>query len=313
MSRLKGFITAFLTTLLLILAGQRTAAAPDGWDKALDQYEAICQRCLELKARALQGEAIPADTVRDLLAELANLRKTLQSGSGVMSEEQRARFERIRQAYQPTAPEGRSANPILPENELIPLSQIASTPESLPPIPVTESSERIRRWQWGFAAVAGIPIRKDLTADDGSAGLMLMALDRKSGFGAYLKGISTFHYKSVGGTCFRDGTLPDDGFFYASGNTGYSAFAVTGGILYRFHRNVGIWAGIGYAAETVYWEHADGAWYGVKDASGGGICPEAGLMLTLGNFRCGSLTILAGGRFPLAKKASVDVGLGWLF
>ena len=140
-----------------------------------------------------------------------------------------------------------------------------------------------------------------------------MALDGKSGFGAYVKGVSSFHYKTVAGDCLRDGTFPDGGYFYASGNTGSSAYAVTGGILYRFHRVAGVWAGLGYAAETVYWEGADGAWFRVRDASGCGICPEAGLMFTVGDFRCGSLTILAGGRFPLAKKASVDIGLGWLF
>ena len=313
MSRSRRYIAAFLTVLLLVLMGQDAAAFPDGWDKALDQYEAICKRCLELRARSFQGEQIPADTLKELLAELASLRRSLQNGSGSMTAEQRIRFEQIRQYYLFSTTDDRGGRQIFPEAETVSGVLAASAPEEPQPPIVVTPVPKIRRWHWGLVPTIGIPVRKALSARDLSVGMTLLSLDGKTGLGIYLKGLTTFRYPSVIGTCFRDGTLPGGGYFYSSGNSAYSAFTVTGGMLYRFHRNIGVWAGVGYASETVCWQGADKAWYRVEDASGRGVCPEAGVVLTLGDFGCGSLTFLAGGRFSLPKKASVDIGLGWLF
>ena len=312
MSRLTGHITAILAALFLIFAGQQTIASPvpDGWDKALNQYEAICKRCLDLRDRSLQGELIPADTFKDLLLELENLRKTIQSGSGEMTEEQRARFERIRQTYLQSSPSSESVAVTEPEVPVEPPLVEATEAEPLP----IDAAPQLIRVHFGIAPVASVPLQKGLSAKDLSAGLMLIAHDGKTGLGAYIKGTTTFHYKKVSGICFQDGTLQDGSYFYAAGSTGWAAYSITGGLIYRFHRNVGIWAGAGYAAENVYWQSTDGAWYRIKDACRCGVCPEAGLMFTVGSFCKGrSLIILAGGRFPLAKKASVDVGLGWMF
>lgn len=314
MRRLRGYITGFFTALLLSFAGQHTLAAPipDGWDKALDQYESICQRCISLRNRSLQGEAIPVDTIKDLLTELATLRTTLQRGSGSMSEMQRSRFDQIRDYYFRSTADPLVTAGIQPEHVIHP-APLPTFADRLPSLSVQPPGSPIRRWHFGMVPVAGVPVRKNLSFKDLSVGLMLFAEDKKSHFGAYLKGVSTVIFRPVSGTCFRDGTLPDGGFFYASGNTGSSGYAVTGGILYRFHRNVGVWTGIGYATRAIYWESADGDWYRVKDASGCGICPEAGLLLNIGNYRCGNLAILAGGSFHLAKNATFDVGLGWRF
>lgn len=289
-----------------------SAPAADGIDKALDQYEAICAKCISLRNRSLKGEAIPAGNVKDLLTELAALRKTLQQGAGAMTEEQRARFERIRYTYLDATSAGNSVAAFVPKGN-VGLPKITCPPEALPPFVWKPDPPKSRRPYFGIAPTIGIPVNKSISGRDLSAGGIIMAIDHKSGFGAYLKGGSTLYYKSVAGTCFKDGTLSGGGYFYSSGKTDYSAFSVTGGAIYRCHRIVGVWAGIGYARENIYWESADGKWYGVKDASRGGVCPEAGLLLTLGDSGYGKLIFLAGGRFPLAKKVSIDVGLGWMF
>ena len=307
MCRSRQYTLTFLSILLMFFAGWRVYAAPatDGWDEALDRYDAICKKCIELKNKSLQGEAISADTFKGLLSELADLRRTLQNGSGSMTEAQRARFEQIRKTYFGDTSDNIAEEVTPPADTLE-----TTTPEVQP---CYDEPAKIRRWHFGAAPFAGIPTRKGLSAKDLSAGLAVFAIDGKSKVGAYLKGCSTFYYKPVSGTCLSDGTLPDGSYIWTTGNTGHSEFSVTGGIIYRFHPVVGIWAGAGYSSRTVYWESTDGAWYRVKDASGHGVCPEAGLLFTVGNFRCGSLSILAGGRFPMAKHAAVDVGVGWLF
>ena len=323
MCRSRQYTLTFLSILLMFFAGWSVCAAPstDGWDEALDRYDAICKKCIELKNKSLLGEAISADTFKGLLTELADLRKTLQNGSGSMTEAQRTRFEQIRRTYFGTTEDSVVAKET-PRADTVSITDTLQTIDT-PTDSLDDKTPgfwscfdgpgKIRRCHFGFAPFAGIPTRKGLSAKDLSAGLAIFALDWKTKVGAYLKGCSTFYYKTVSGICFSDGTLTDGSYIWTTGNTGYSEFSVTGGIIYRFHPVVGVWAGVGYSSRTVYWESTDGAWYRVKDASMRGVCPEAGLLFTVGNFRHGNLSILAGGRFPMAKQIAVDVGVGWLF
>lgn len=77
------------------------AASPqkDGFDRALDKYEAICDRCLGLRMRVEAGEKVEMSALKALLSELSSLRRTLSGASGKMSAAQAERFEAIRSRY----------------------------------------------------------------------------------------------------------------------------------------------------------------------------------------------------------------------
>ena len=68
-------------------------------DMALDSYETICDRCILLRERSLQGEQIAPEELTSLLEQVSQLRSTLQRGSRNMSPAQKDRFERIRRRY----------------------------------------------------------------------------------------------------------------------------------------------------------------------------------------------------------------------
>lgn len=70
------------------------AASPqkDGFDRALDKYEAICDRCLGLRMRVEAGEKVEMSALKALLSELSSLRRTLSGASGKMSAAQAERF-----------------------------------------------------------------------------------------------------------------------------------------------------------------------------------------------------------------------------
>ena len=90
--------------LCLILAlrfGFVAAAFPQGddYDKALDKYARICDRCVELRARSESGQSVRMEELKGLLAELSSLRKTLSNASGKMSPPQAERFEVIKARY----------------------------------------------------------------------------------------------------------------------------------------------------------------------------------------------------------------------
>lgn len=69
------------------------------WDKILDQYESLCEECIELRVRAEAGEKISGNSVSKLIGMLSNLKKELRDGAGQMSDTQKKRFESIKSHY----------------------------------------------------------------------------------------------------------------------------------------------------------------------------------------------------------------------
>ena len=91
-----------LSLLLMLCFRPMAAAAPQGdnYDKALDKYAVICDRCVELRARTESGQNVRTEELKVLLVELSLLRKTLSNASGKMSAAQAERFEAIKTRYQ---------------------------------------------------------------------------------------------------------------------------------------------------------------------------------------------------------------------
>lgn len=97
----------FIAALLLLLPVQ--ASAQDNWDKVLDRYEQITERCLQLREKLEAGERVPGSSVSELLGELAKLRSQLKDASASMTPSQRSRFAAVRSRYDGSSP-GESAS-----------------------------------------------------------------------------------------------------------------------------------------------------------------------------------------------------------
>lgn len=82
-----------LVLLSVLCFWPSAAAAPqsDNYDKALDKYAYICDRCVEMRAKVESGQSIKMESLGSLMAELSSLRKTLSNASGKMSAAQEAR------------------------------------------------------------------------------------------------------------------------------------------------------------------------------------------------------------------------------
>ena len=118
---MRSFLPYFLMFMSLTF-GTMAWGQSDRWDRALDSYQTICDRCILLREQSLRGDEIPADELRSLLEQVSSLRASLQRGSGSMSKAQKERFERIRsryveafskQGYSTDGPTLRIARPIL--------------------------------------------------------------------------------------------------------------------------------------------------------------------------------------------------------
>lgn len=85
--------------LLSLFCPAFASAQTSGYDRALDKYAYICDRCVEMRDRARSGQSVSEASLKSLLEELAALRKTLSGASGKMSSAQLARFEEIKARY----------------------------------------------------------------------------------------------------------------------------------------------------------------------------------------------------------------------
>ena len=95
--RLLKSILAF--AVLLMVSPLCSAQKQSNWDEALDRYELICERCLELRAGQASGEKVDRESMLSLLGQLSTLKRTLDDARGQMSSAQKARFEMIRRRF----------------------------------------------------------------------------------------------------------------------------------------------------------------------------------------------------------------------
>ena len=214
---------------LLLLLTCHLALAQDGkWDQALDRYERICNRCIELRERAGRGENIPAESIADLLGQLGSLREMLQGAGSEMTPAQRARYEGIRRRYAEA-----SGAPILPSLPTLskPSPELSGYRAKVPVLPPRLAGGGVaagavvrphvpKRRNWGGNAIlyGGLP--------DGYGGVF--ASLHSGRFGAYLKGSATIAPQAYSYTCFSDGTTPS-GLIWTSGREALSRYAFSAG------------------------------------------------------------------------------------
>ena len=124
MLRRFSILASLLLVLLLApshsLSGEQSGRKQD-WDKILDSYSELCNECIELKLRSEAGEKLSQRSVSKLFARLEELRDNLSGAESQMSEEQRRRFEAIKQRYVQAfspAPEAKEASELVPKQSV---------------------------------------------------------------------------------------------------------------------------------------------------------------------------------------------------
>ena len=90
---------SYILLLVVLFISLDARAQSDRWDRALDSYQTICDKCILLRERSLRGDEISPEELTSLLEQVSSLRVSLQRGSGSMSKAQKERFERIKSRY----------------------------------------------------------------------------------------------------------------------------------------------------------------------------------------------------------------------
>ena len=307
----------YLMVFFIFFSALDASAQSGQWDSALDRYEDICNRCIDLRQRSLSGEAVQASSVTALLSQLAALRNTLQEAAGEMAPSQRARFESIRLRYAEafgiqsgtrSVFESIAASSSLPA---INLSHPAVVGDTQPfsfgrhsdswvsPDDVISKTDR-PSLHLGVIVLGSFLLLQP--------GLMTRFDMERAGF--YVKGTVALIPHS-GYTCRSDGTT-GTGFIWTTGQERTGVSALSAGATFAVMNNPALtlraYAGVGFGQRTVQWEDASGRWAQVSDLSSSGLSTDAGIL-----FDFGHLSFMAGLSSLSFQTAQCDLGIGFRF
>lgn len=223
------------------------AAAPqsDNYDKALDKYAVICDRCVELRSRSESGQGVGMEELKALLVELSSLRRTLSNASGKMSVAQSERFEAIKAKYnrgmrafeKPDRPMFVPVPKIVPVTEHVEVTSHTPCSKSLRWLvsPVEPQARRPKDIKLTILAEAGI-------FPTPSYGAMVVATWKD--VGAYLNYQSDFHKEEYSYTCTSEGDT-EYGRIWATGNSVGSRTVATAGLAMFTSSRFGFHCGAG--------------------------------------------------------------------
>ena len=282
---------------LVMLCSTAFCQQRDSRDKALDRYDVVCNRLIELRDALRRGETISNQEVSALRAEVSSIRSNLQKSPEGLTPEQTKRFNRIRRRY----------------NYGHELKELSITKA----VPVTYKAKDVditRRYPYleqpyydigksGFLAIAQISPIPDM-----SFGLSLGWLRRSTG--AYVSILSNLKSRSANIDCLSDGTSSGNP-VWVSGRQEKTKMRVTAGGILRVADNVSLLGGAGYGTRKLFWENSGGDWMRVTDCSYSGVAAEAGALFTLGRRESFCLSAKAG---TIAfKYLDFTVGIGYRF
>ena len=335
---------AVLRHILLCLSltfclGVKAFAIPQGdnYDKALDKYAYICDRCVEMRAKVESGQSIQMESLGALLAELSSLRKTLSNASGKMSAAQAERFEAIKAKYmqgmkalgkKSDRPVFSSVQRIKPISEPVEVATMAhqkvSFRQNQRPEPQAQHPERQSRHQEMQVKQSERqtqhPKGKTLRPEEGlmltllaDAGIFptpsygAMAVMTLRGVGVYANYRSDFRKNEYSYTCTSGGDT-EYGRIWATGESRVSRTVATAGLAMWTSRRFGFYAGAGLSSSTRCWEDISGEWAKVEDKSYRGIAADGGILLT---FKPMALSV--GMVSDFRGHADVQIGVGVRF
>ena len=280
----------------------------DGYDRALDKYARICDRCVELRKRVESGQSVKMDELKGLLAELSSLRKTLSNASGKMTVAQAARFEEIKNKYlqgmksvgeKPSRPVFNPVPKIVPVTELVEVTSQVARAGALRQAqrPLQSDPQALRQAQRPSAETQRLdPQRKrssnaryskslkfTIMADAGifpTPSYGAMASFTWNGFGAYVNYRSNFRKNEYSYTCTSDG-VTEYGSIWATGNSRESRTAATAGLVVFPSHRFGFYAGAGLTSYRLCWEDASREWVNVEDKSFKNLAVDVGLFVNV--------------------------------
>jgi len=295
-------LVRYLLTVVsgLMLTYALNAQEVSSMDAELSRYETLCQECLELKSRIGYGETVSRRQAESMIEDFVSMNARLRERKHEMTAAQRIRFDAIGVWFST----GKK-----------PQVQAAPSLEALSPLPhplIMSSNPKIEelcRIDYSHEIPGGQDYLKkfilaDISFPDMSYGVMAGLQGRR--WGGFLHFRSDFvKTPETSYECLSDGSLPDGGKIWTSGDTRSSNLYITGGALMQVVDWLSVYAGTGYGRRTLAWQDIDGNWAHVSDWSHEGLTIDAGLLLSWRN-----LAFSAGLSTLSFKTCTFSLGIG---
>lgn len=298
-------LVRYLLTVVsgLMLTCALNAQEVSSMDAELSRYETLCQECLELKSRIASGESIPRSDAEKMIGSFVSLNARLKEVKHEMTAAQRIMFDAIGVWFSTgKKPQVQSA-PSLETLSPLPHPHILSSQSPIDELYRVEFFHEIptrRDYVRKF-------ILADITCPEMSYGLMAGLQGRR--WGGYLRFRSAFvKTPETLYECLSDGSLPNGGKMWTSGDTRSSNLYITGGALMQVDDWLSVYAGTGYGRRTLAWQDVDGKWAEVSDYSCRGPAFETGMI-----FSYRRLAFSAGVSSISFKTAALTAGIGLKF
>lgn len=294
-----------LVIFLVLRVGMLMAQERSDLAEELSRYEALCEECLDMKARVVGGEKVTRKTVADMLRRFVSMNATLKARRSEMTVEQRRRFDALGVWFSTgEKPAVLSESGLQPISFLMPVPVMTYVDSPGVVAPTRVYSKTFNRWKFLDKYVL-----TDFSCPDISYGAMfglsspLWGGYVRTRFRNHISGLPVTTYE-----CELDGTMFSGNKFWPSGRSEVSSIYLAGGILFPVKRWVALYAGAGYGERKLVWEDVGGLWALVSDWSASGIVAETGLLLSWRN-----LALSAGISTISFRTAAFTCGVGVRF
>jgi hypothetical protein len=299
-----GLLKYFIAILIVLTACASALAQGtiNPYDIALDKYQQICDRVIDLNDKALAGNEIPDNEIKSLMSQLSELRGTLSAATGSMTAEQQARFRFIRDRFA-SGKKGREFIYLSRINQSIrEFARTLSFGSLYCPKTVKDGQLCYKSYRpnHGFGILASVGVLPSF-----SYGLTGLVSWRR--FGIYANVRDNFNSLSTSYDCNCDGTT-SNGYIWTSGRSKTSRLNVSTGAIWNATSWLHPFIGVGYGSKQLAWEDSSGEWAKVTDRSYSGVSIDYGLLFS---FR--RLLFSVGGSSITTKYSDLVLGVGIMF
>lgn len=286
-----------LVICLVMLCSTAFGQQRDARDKALDRYDVVCNRLIELRDALRRGETISSQEVSALRAEVSSIRSNLQRSPEGLTQEQMKRFNRIRRRYN-----------FGYEIRELSITKAVPVTYSAKAVDITSRYPYMEQPYYDIGKTGVLALAQVSPAPDMAFGVSLGVLRRSAG--AYISVLSNFKSRSTDIDCLSDGTTSGNP-VWLSGRQEKTRLTFTAGGIFRLADHASALAGAGYGTRKLFWENTSGKWMRVTDRSYSGIAAEAGFLFTLGLRESICLSVKAG--TISFKYMDISFGIGYRF
>ena len=301
---MKTLVRHILCTIpALVFTCTLSAQESSALDAELSCYEALCQKCLELKPRIASGEKIPRVTAEEMIGMFVSMNASLKGSRADMTVAQRKRFDAVGVWF--TTGEKPDLNDVeLSRCTLLnmPTCAFLLCEPSTTLDEMDISVKKFRRWDYLNKCVL-----TDYSTYDQAFGCMLGLHGPR--YGGYLRARFRHAISGVHGTsyeCLSDGSLPQgSGKFWGTGKSEIYTCSYAAGALIPATRWLTFYAGAGYAETYTVWQDIDHEWAFVKDRSVRGFAADLGIVFTYGR-----IAVSAGASTTRFRAYSFTCGVG---